>query len=116
MTKQSKVDNTATPVQLHSQDGAGDLYPAQAANDYETVAAGQTTQALGATGAIGDFLARVIVLTSTGTITIFDNVTTVAIIPVGAVGVFEFGIKSVSGAFNVTTAAATTCTCVGQFT
>jgi len=116
MTKQSKVDSTATPVQLHKADGTGDLYPTQAANDYETVAAGQTTQVLGATGAVGDFLARVIVLTSTGTITIFDDVIVVAIIPVGAVGVFEFGLKSVSGTWNVTTAAATTCTCIGQFT
>ncbi len=108
----------ASPVQAFIRNGAApvDLIAAEAAEDYETVAVSQTAQVLGATGAIGDFLARVIIASSTGTITILDGAVSVLVIPIGAVGIWEIGLKSVSGAWNVTTAAATTCTCVGQFT
>jgi len=108
----------AGPVQLFKRNGAApvDLIAVEAAEDYETVAAGQTAQALGATGATGDFLARILIAESTGTITILDNVITVLVIPAGALGVWEIGLKSVSGAWNITTAANTACTAVGQFT
>jgi len=83
---------------------------------YETVAASQTAQVIGTTGAAGDYLHHVIVTSSTGTITVLDNATTVAVIPAGAVGVFPINCVSSSGAWKITTAASTTCTCVGRFT
>ena len=85
----------ASPVQLFVRNGAApvDLIAVEAAEDYETVAASATAQILGATGAVGDYLARVIVTTSTGTITILDGIIVVAVIPALAVGVFEFGIN-----------------------
>ncbi len=84
--------------------------------DYETVAASQTTQALGAAGATGDFLKRIIVTTNTGIFTIFDGVVAVAIFPAATpIGSYEIGLLSKTGAWNVTTAAATSITAVGQF-
>jgi hypothetical protein len=83
--------------------------------EYETVAASQTTQALGAVGAIGDFLHSIIITASTGTITIFDGATAVVVIPAGALGVWPINLVSVVGAWNITTAAATSCTAVGRF-
>lgn len=83
--------------------------------EYETVAAGQTTQALGTTGAVGDLLHSIIITASTGTITVLDGVVTVAVIPAAATGVWLFDAVSVSGAWNITTAAATSCTVVGRF-
>ena len=108
----------ASPVQLFKRDGAApvDLVAVEAAEDYESVAASQTAQVLGATGAAGDFLDRVIITASTGTITILDGVVAVLVIPIGALGVWKIGLKSLTGTWNVTTAAATSCTCVGQFT
>ena len=85
-------------------------------NDYETVAASQTAQVLGATGAVGDVLRRIAIAANTGTITVLDGAVTVLVIPAVAVGVWELDMRSVSGAWNITTAAATTCTCIGQFT
>jgi len=108
----------ASPVQLFKRNGAApvDLIAVEAAEDYEVVAAAQTAQVLGATGAVGDFLARVLIAESTGTTTLLDGVVVVLVIPVGALGVWEIGLKSVSGTWNVTTAAATSITAVGQFT
>ena len=83
---------------------------------YETVAASQTAQALGATGATGDFLHSIIITASTGTITVLDNAVSVAVIPAGALGVWEFNLVSISGAWKITTAASTSCTAVGRFT
>ena len=117
MTKLSKTDSTGQAVQLFKQDGAGDMYPDQAANDYEVVLASQTTQVLGVTGAVGDFLARIIVTTNTGAFTIFDGVVAVGIFAASTpLGSHEIGLKSVSGTWNITTAAATSITGVGQFT
>ena len=83
---------------------------------YETVAASQTAQVLGAFGTAGDFLHSIIITASTGTITILDGAITVAVIPAGALGVWPFNVVSASGAWNITTAADTECTAVGRFT
>lgn len=83
--------------------------------EYETVAASQTAQVLGATGAIGDLLHSIIITASTGTITVLDGATTVAVIPAGASGVWPFNLLSVAGAWNITTAAGTSCTATGRF-
>ncbi len=85
--------------------------------DYETVAASQTTQDLGATGAEGDLLRRVIVTANTGICTIFDGIVAVIVLPASTpIGSIEIGLRSVTGAWNVTTAAATAITAVGVFT
>ncbi len=117
MTVRSSIA-VAGPVQLFKRNGAAptDLIAVEAAEDYETVAASQTAQALGATGAVGDYLARILIAESTGTITILDGAITVLVIPAAALGVWEIGLKSVSAAWNITTAANTACTAVGQFT
>ena len=95
----------------------------QVAGEYETVAASQTAQALGATGAAGDYLSHVVLqptTTAPGTCIIYDNATEILrfttttltdlrpiVLPVNAV--------SVSGAWKVTTGANITATAFGNF-
>jgi len=55
--------------------------------EYETVAAGQTAQVLGATGATGDFLAGLLVVpgtTSPGNVLLLDNATSITVFTGGA--------------------------------
>lgn len=93
--------------------------------DYETVAASQSDQALGAAGAAGDWLQRLIIVVATAAtaqvqikdgsgsaITVFPNS------PGGGVGTYtiEVGMKSVSGAWKVTTGAGSSVIAVGDFT
>jgi hypothetical protein len=88
---------------------------------YETVAASQTAQVLGGTGAIGDYLHRVIVVVNTAatsTVTILDNATTVFTMPaVTPVGVYSLEVNAVSasGSWRVTTGAGVTVAAVGIF-
>jgi len=89
---------------------------------YETVAASQTAQVLGGTGAAGDYLDSVVVTITTsganGTVTILDNSTTVLVIPASTpIGVYSInlGIASSSGAWKVTTGSAATALGVGIF-
>lgn len=94
-------------------------------DEYETVAASQTDQVLGATGAAGDFLARLIIVVATAAtaqvqikdgsgsaITIFPNS------PGGGIGtyVIEVGLTSTGGAWKVTTGAGVSVIAVGDFT
>ncbi|CAN5190799.1 hypothetical protein BH10PSE6_BH10PSE6_16780 [soil metagenome] len=100
--------------------------PVANGTDYEAVAAGQTDQIMGATGAIGDYLTGVTVqpgTTSPGTIVIKDGNTTVFTFPGGASSVsnlIPFFIpiygNSVSGAWKVTTGANVTALGSGNFT
>lgn len=88
---------------------------------YETVAASQTAQVLGGTGATGDYLHRLIVTVNTsltGTVTILDNVTSIAIVPANTpIGVYsiEMNMRSNSGAWKVTTGAGASVVAVGIF-
>lgn len=88
---------------------------------YETVAASQTAQVLGGTGATGDYLHRLIVTVSTsltGTVTILDNVTSIPIVPASTpIGVYsiEMNMRSSSGAWKVTTGAGASVVAVGIF-
>jgi uncharacterized spore protein YtfJ len=90
---------------------------------YETVAASQTAQVLGTTGAAGDYLHRLIVTVNTAltsTVTILDGSTSIPIVPanVGAgVGAYsiEINAASISGAWKVTTGAGVTVVAVGKF-
>lgn len=110
----------ATPVPI----SLGDL----GAGEYETVAASQTTQALGATGAVGDYLSHILIIPATaaaGAVSIKDGsnsavqvfagggttaLPTLAPIPVA------LGVRSASGAWQVTTGANVSVVAIGNFT
>src|SRR4051812_46941121 len=94
---------------------------------YETVAASQTDQALGPTGATGDYLAHVLIVpatTSPGAVSIKDGGgSAVTIFTGGATSVSNLvpfsvalGIKSTAGAWKVTTGVAVSAIGVGNFT
>ena len=93
-------------------------------SQYKTVADSQTTQAIGATGAIGDYLAGVLVIPATtapGVVTVLDNAITIVAFPGGTLpSVIPFfiplSIKSVSGAWKITTGANVSVVAVGKFT
>lgn len=90
--------------------------------DYETVAAGQTDQSCGPTGAAGDELVRVIVTvatSATGTCSIKDGSgsaipITAANTPIGVYSV-DVGARSTGGAWKITTGAGATAIAVGSF-
>jgi hypothetical protein len=89
---------------------------------YETVAASQTAQVLGGSGAVGDYLHRIVVTvtaTGTSTLSVLDNSTTVltmaANTPVGVYSL-EINAASASGPWKITTGAGVTVLAVGFFT
>lgn len=94
--------------------------------EYETVAASQTAQTLGATGATGDYIAGVLVVpatTSPGNVLLLDNATSITIFTGGASSVsnlvpffIPLGLISVSGAWKITTGANVSCIGIGNFT
>lgn len=94
---------------------------------YEIVAAGVTAQAMGATGATGDYLAYVIVFPGTagcGVVTILDNATAWGTFVGGGTTALpslvpfriDVGAYSVSGAWKITTGTNVTAVGVGKFT
>ena len=95
-------------------------------SEYETVAASQTAQPLGAAGATGDLLNGLLIIpatTSPGAVTILDNATSIPVFVGGSSSVstlipffVPLGIKSVSGAWKVTTGANVSAIAVGDFT
>lgn len=131
----------ATPANTSGTDGdyemlqmsAGRLWvsdsPSMAnfgAGEYETVAASQTAQVLGATGATGDYISGVLVIpatTSPGNVLLLDNATSITIFTGGASSVsnlvpffIPLGMISVSGAWKITTGANVSCIGIGNFT
>ena len=88
---------------------------------YETVAASQTAQVLGTTGAVGDYIHKLIVnvtTSATSTVTLIDGSTSIVIVPaVTPVGVYSIAIEatSVSGAWKVTTGAGSSVMATGIF-
>jgi hypothetical protein len=93
--------------------------------DYETVAASQTNQVLGGTGAAGDYLGKLVCVVSTAAtaqvqikdganaaITVFPNS------PGGGVGTYTIplGVKSTVGAWQITTGAGVAVIAIGAFT
>jgi hypothetical protein len=91
---------------------------------YETVAASQTDQALGADGAAGDFLKRLIITVATAAtaaVSIKDGSgSSIPILPNspgGGVGVYVVDVEacSSSGAWSVTTGAGSAVVAVGMF-
>lgn len=93
--------------------------------DYETVAASQSDQVLGNTGALGDFLHRLICVVATAAtaqVQINDGagsaITVLPNSPGGGVGTYsiELNITSTGGAWKVTTGAGVSVIAVGRFT
>jgi len=93
---------------------------------YETVAASQTAQVLGPTGAAGDYIKRLIIIpatTSPGNVVLLDNATSIAVFAGGASSltelrpiVVDLDLFSVSGAWKLTTGANVSCIASGVFT
>jgi hypothetical protein len=94
--------------------------------DYETVAASQTDQALGTTGAAGDILAGLLIVpatTSPGAVSIKDGSgSAITVFTGGASSVADLKpywldllVKSASGAWKVTTGANVSVIAVGSF-
>lgn len=100
--------------------------PDALAGEYETVAASQTGQTLGATGGTGDYLSHLLVIpatTSPGNVIILDNATSITVFTGGASSVsnlvpfqIPLGMYSASGAWSVTTGANVSVVAVGNFT
>lgn len=93
---------------------------------YETVAASQTAQVLGPTGAFGDYISGLLVVpatTSPGNVLLLDNATSITVFTGGASSVLSLhpffipiGARSVSGAWKVTTGANVSVMAIGNFT
>ncbi len=96
------------------------------AGEYETVAASATAQALGATGATGDYISGILVIpatTSPGNVLLLDNATSITVFVGGASSVsnlvpffIPLGMISVSGAWKITTGSNVSCIGIGNFT
>lgn len=94
--------------------------------EYETVAAGQTDQVCGATGAAGDKLVGLLVIpatTSPGGVSIEDGATNIPVFAGGASSVsnlvpffIPLGIKSTAGGWEITTGADVSVIAAGNFT
>ncbi|HEU4805183.1 MAG TPA: hypothetical protein VFS91_05150 [Nitrobacter sp.] len=112
------------PASLGGKAASASLSVVQAGLEYETVAASQTDQVLGATGAAGDFLASIIIQPITaaaGTCTVKDDTTVIFTFTTGTLAdltpiVVPLGIFSAAGAFKVTTGANVTILATGNFT
>jgi len=117
------VTGTAKDFSLTLQGG---LRVAQQGDEYETVAASVTAQALGATGGVGDYIAGILVIpatTSPGNVLLLDNATSITVFAGGASSVttlhpfyIPLGLRSVSGAWKITTGANVSCIGIGDFT
>lgn len=90
---------------------------------YETVAASQTGQVLGGTGATGDYIHRLIisvVTVASANVTIIDGSTSIVILTGAATlvpGVYSIEVNALSknGAWSITTGAGATVVAVGIF-
>lgn len=108
------------PVQIFHQSGP--------ASEYETVAASQTDQVLGATGAVGDFLAALLIVPATtgaGTVQIQDgNGTEITVFVTGTLAdlrpiYIPLGLRCVNATtpgWKVTTGANVSVLAIGNFT
>lgn len=93
-------------------------------SEYETVAASQTDQVLGPTGAASDVLHHIVIqptTTAAGTVTVKDGTTVIFTFTAGTLSdlkpiVVPFGTRSLNGAFKVTTGANVAVIAFGKFT
>jgi len=95
-------------------------------SEYEKVAASQTGQVLGATGGTGDLINGILVIpssTSPGVVTLLDGAISIPVFTGGTTSVsnlvpflIPLGLRSVSGAWSLTTGANVSCVAIGDFT
>ncbi len=95
-------------------------------NQYETVAAGQTAQVLGGSGAVGNYIHGLLVIPATsspGTVILLDGVTSIILFLGGASSVSTLipffipcGWFSQTGVWSVTTGANVSVVASGMFT
>lgn len=95
-------------------------------SEYETVAASQTAQVMGAGGAKGDFIAGMTIIpatTSPGAVTLIDGSTSITVFAGGASSVSNLvpfyvplNIKSLTGPWKITTGANVSVIPSGKFT
>ncbi len=119
--KVTLLDGTGSPTPIDPRHLTG--LPGQ---EYEKVAASQTDQVLGATGGTGDLLVAIWVVPATtapGAITLKDGAISIPLFTGGASSVSNLvpfciglGIRSVSGAWSLTTGANVSCVATGDFT
>lgn len=91
---------------------------------YETVAASQTDQVLGPTGAAGDYLDKIVIVpvtTGAGTVSIKDGSTSITIFVSGTLAdlstiVIPLGMYSTASGWKVTTGTNVSVIGIGQFT
>ena len=103
----------------------GGYFTRGSAGEYETVAASQTDQVMGATGKIGDYIEGLIIVVSTAAtaqvqikdgagsaITVFPNS------PGGGVGTYNvaLGMRATGAGWKITTGAGCSVIAVGNFT
>ena len=89
---------------------------------YEHVALSQTGQVLGTTGAVGDYLHRLVITVgtaATSTVSVLDGATSHALVrantPIGVYSI-EMNTFSRNGAWSITTGAGAEVIAVGNFT
>ena len=117
------------PTALTPLDPAATTTVAVASSEYETVAASQTDQMMGPTGAVGDRLDGLLVIpatTSPGAVSIEDGSTNTVVFAGGASSVPTLapiyipfgpgGIASVSGGWEITTGSNVSVMAFGNFT
>lgn len=119
------------PVQLRGSDGTDRSTSLKALTDlgagkYETVAASQSAQTLGATGAAGDYISHILVIPTTvdaGSVALLDGATSITVFAGGTASLsnlvpfmIPLGMISVSGAWKITTGAGVSVIGIGNFT
>lgn len=118
-------DTSKKPVRAFALVDPETNLPVSRSGEYETVAASQTDQALGATGAAGDFLEGLICVVATAAtsqVQIKDGAgSAITVLPNnvgGGVGTYPvpLGLTSLAGAWKITTAAGVSVIATGNFT
>lgn len=120
------TSSTAVQRVTIASDSTGQVFAKSGGTEYETVAASQTAQALGASGATGDYISGVLVVPATvnpGNVLLLDNATSITVFTGGTASVsnlipffIPLGLISVSGAWKLTTGANVSCIGIGDFT
>src|SRR5262249_20159824 len=118
---------TSTPVTGGAGAVSATVARVTAAGDgYETVAASQTAQVMGGSGATGDTISGILVVPATlspGQVLLLDNATSITVFTGGTNSVttlipflIPLGMVSASGAWKITTGANVSVIGIGNFT
>ena len=109
----------------YGEDEVNDVVRVEEQNIFKQVAASQTDSMLGSTGAIGDYLEKLIIVVetpATAKVTIKDGNGSARTMfpnsPGGGIGTYvvPVGALSEAGGWSVTTLAGSTVHCIGRFT